>query len=281
MLGDQYIYRLQRSWGKVIFSEACVKNSVHRGVVSGPTPGGGRFGVWLWGLRPTPEGEVGGSGQGVIKAHTHTRGLQTHTQGVYSSMHWGRPSKQMATAAGGKHPTGMHSCLSEVLVWVFQRIIFLISEILLNSDLRWLNNSNYSLVECIDCHIIQISGGTRMFRGDANSQSGCANLFSLVKTAWKWKNLYPGGGVPGAPLDPPMILQNLQTSSPSIYNILHRSKQFIGVLSVDNINQIVRIGESLNTISRSEEFHDIQLFNWVSLIRVRIIFFTSISINCI
>ena len=25
-------YRLQRSWGKVIFSEACVKNSVHRGV---------------------------------------------------------------------------------------------------------------------------------------------------------------------------------------------------------------------------------------------------------
>ena len=26
-----YIYRPQRSWGKVIFSEACVKNSVHRG----------------------------------------------------------------------------------------------------------------------------------------------------------------------------------------------------------------------------------------------------------
>ena len=93
----------------------------------------------------------------------------------------------------------------------------------------------------------------------------------------KIKNLDPGGGVPGAPLDPPMILQNLQASSPSIYNILHRSKQFVGVLSVDNINQIVRIGESLNTISRSEEFHDIQL----SLIRVRIIFFTSISINCI
>ena len=27
-----YIYRPQRSWGKVIFSEACVNNSVHRGV---------------------------------------------------------------------------------------------------------------------------------------------------------------------------------------------------------------------------------------------------------
>ena len=28
-------YRPQRSWGKVIFSEACVKNSVHGGVVPG------------------------------------------------------------------------------------------------------------------------------------------------------------------------------------------------------------------------------------------------------
>ena len=26
-----YFYRPQRSWGKVIFSEACVKNSVHEG----------------------------------------------------------------------------------------------------------------------------------------------------------------------------------------------------------------------------------------------------------
>ena len=37
-------YRPQRSWGKVIFSEACVKNSVHRGGVHGRGPflaGGG------------------------------------------------------------------------------------------------------------------------------------------------------------------------------------------------------------------------------------------------
>ena len=33
-------YRPQRSWGKVIFSEACVKNSVHRGV-GGMGHGGG------------------------------------------------------------------------------------------------------------------------------------------------------------------------------------------------------------------------------------------------
>ena len=33
-----YLYRPQRSWAKVIFSEACVKNSVHRG---GGGSGGG------------------------------------------------------------------------------------------------------------------------------------------------------------------------------------------------------------------------------------------------
>ena len=31
-------YRMQRSWGKVIFSEECVKNSVHRGDRSHGTP---------------------------------------------------------------------------------------------------------------------------------------------------------------------------------------------------------------------------------------------------
>ena len=28
---EHHIYRLQRSWAKVIFSQVCVKNSVHRG----------------------------------------------------------------------------------------------------------------------------------------------------------------------------------------------------------------------------------------------------------
>ena len=42
-------YRLQRSWGKVIFSEVCVKNFVHRG-----------RGV----SRLTPGGMLGGSGRG-------------------------------------------------------------------------------------------------------------------------------------------------------------------------------------------------------------------------
>ena len=48
-------YRPQRSWGKVIFSEACVNNSVHRGGACMVAPGGmhgctGGGRVWLhWG----------------------------------------------------------------------------------------------------------------------------------------------------------------------------------------------------------------------------------------
>ena len=62
--------------GKVIFSEACVKNSVL---------GGGTLQV----SRPTPRGEVEGSGlgespgphPGVLQAHTRGVGFQAHTQG--------------------------------------------------------------------------------------------------------------------------------------------------------------------------------------------------------
>ena len=50
-------YRPQRSWGKVIFSEACVKNS---GGISRPTPRGGGWGVWSGGVsRSTPGGVRG------------------------------------------------------------------------------------------------------------------------------------------------------------------------------------------------------------------------------
>ena len=51
-------------WGKVIFSEACVKNSVHRGgclVLGEGVPGPG--GV----SRPTTKGEVEGD---LVQAHT-------------------------------------------------------------------------------------------------------------------------------------------------------------------------------------------------------------------
>ena len=73
-------------WGKVIFSQECVNNSVHRGrvqVVSQhalqqvsrrvPAPG-----------ESAPRGVPGGDPPG------------------------------MATAAGGTHPTGMHSCIFNI-----------------------------------------------------------------------------------------------------------------------------------------------------------------------
>ena len=56
--------------------------------------------------RPTPRGKLRGLG-GDLQAHT--REVSRPTPGGYPSIHWGRPPQQMATAAGGTHPTGMHS----------------------------------------------------------------------------------------------------------------------------------------------------------------------------
>ena len=64
-------YRPQRSWGKVIFSEACVKNSVHRGGCLGPDPGGKLGGLAGRGcLGPDPGG-----------VQAHTRGISRPTPG--------------------------------------------------------------------------------------------------------------------------------------------------------------------------------------------------------
>ena len=81
------IYRPQRSWGKVIFSEACVKNSVHRGGdlqatprgevegsglgggSPGPHPGGSLRGL-AWGVsRPIPGGRLRGLAWGGVSQH--------------------------------------------------------------------------------------------------------------------------------------------------------------------------------------------------------------------
>ena len=62
--------------GKVIFSEACVKNSVHRGVLGpGGSAAGGAWSGGFWSRRGVPGGDP-----------------------------------PMATAVGSMHPTGMHSC---------------------------------------------------------------------------------------------------------------------------------------------------------------------------
>ena len=57
-------YRPQRSWGRVIFSKACVKNSVHSRGCLGPDPGGRLGGSGLGGgcLGPDPRWRLGGLG---------------------------------------------------------------------------------------------------------------------------------------------------------------------------------------------------------------------------
>ena len=71
--------------------------------------------------RPTPKGEVEGSGQGESSGPNpggRLRGLaggwvsRPTPRGVYPTMHRADTPlpQQMATAPGGTHPTGMHSC---------------------------------------------------------------------------------------------------------------------------------------------------------------------------
>ena len=73
-----------------------------RGIRSRPTPKGKIEGIRS---RPTPKGEIKGDQ------------IQAHTQGGNSGGS-GPDPPQTTTAAGGTHPTGMHSCLGEILVFV-------------------------------------------------------------------------------------------------------------------------------------------------------------------
>ena len=85
-----------------VFTPVC--HSVHRGECLGPGPGG-RLG-----------GLAGGGG---VQAHTQGGGVQAQGwcpgQGpgecIPACTEADTPLQQTATAAGGTHPTGMHSCL--------------------------------------------------------------------------------------------------------------------------------------------------------------------------
>ena len=59
--------------------------------------------------RPTPKGKVEGSGWGGGSPGPHLGGGGACCRGVPTLGGGGLPA--MATAAGGTHPTGMHSCL--------------------------------------------------------------------------------------------------------------------------------------------------------------------------
>ena len=75
---SNFIFNVRkRSCGKVMLSQACVKNSVHRGRVCQTPP----------------------------RADTHPPGQTTPPT----------PQKHTATAADGTHPTGIHSCLTHKL----------------------------------------------------------------------------------------------------------------------------------------------------------------------
>ena len=80
--------------------------------VSRPTPKGEVEGICLGGVsRPTPKGKLRGICLGGVSRPTPGGSPGPHLVGVYPSMHWGRPLPiPTATAAGGTHPTGMHSC---------------------------------------------------------------------------------------------------------------------------------------------------------------------------
>ena len=101
----------------------------------GPHPRGKSRGSGLGGSPdPRPRGKLTGIWQGCLQTHTWG-GLQTHTQGVCPGPHLGghqahtggvmsrprpgwipgcteadTPPQQTATAPGGTHPIGMHSC---------------------------------------------------------------------------------------------------------------------------------------------------------------------------
>ena len=95
---------------------------------AGPHPGG-MLRVWLGGLQAhTPGGRLGGLARGspgpyLGGAQAHTYGVPRPTPGggVYPNMHWDRqppPPQQTGTAAGGMHPTGMHSFVENTECWI-------------------------------------------------------------------------------------------------------------------------------------------------------------------
>ena len=91
----------KRSLGKVIFSQVCVKNSVHRG------------GCLLWGV-PAPGGRSA-PGEGVPALGGGGLLLGRVCLLLGGSAPGGRclvETPPTATAVGSTHPTGMHSCFS-------------------------------------------------------------------------------------------------------------------------------------------------------------------------
>ena len=145
-----YLPPANEVWGKVIFLHlsvilftggggaipACIAGGIPACLAAGLQGGGipaclagfqahtqgGKFrGIWLGGVsRPTPKGEVE---RDLVQAHSQG--------GSWGGSGWGGTCSRAgvcvetpvtATAAGGTHPTGMHSCL--LLHWPVNKHIF-------------------------------------------------------------------------------------------------------------------------------------------------------------
>ena len=109
-----HFYRPQRRWGKLIFSEACVKNSVLQrgglvlgGMVQG-VPGPGVVYSWVGGL--VPGGAWSRGGGLVLEGGACSRGVWSQGGGIPACTEADSPPGEAATAADRTHPTGMHSC---------------------------------------------------------------------------------------------------------------------------------------------------------------------------
>ena len=91
-------------WGKVIFSVACVKNSVHR---EGVPAAGGCL------LRGVPGRGVSPPGQCLVEGCLLPGSAWSQGGLVLGRCAWLR-TPRTATSAGGTHPTGMHSCFFDL-----------------------------------------------------------------------------------------------------------------------------------------------------------------------
>ena len=116
LIRAQHFYRPQRSCGKVMFSQVCVKNSFHGEGGSIPactgayipradTPTQCMLGYIplpsaCWDTHPSTQCMLGYTPSYPVHAGVHT---------LLPSASWDTPTPT-ATAADGTHPTGMYSC---------------------------------------------------------------------------------------------------------------------------------------------------------------------------
>ena len=130
-----HFYRPQRSCGKVIFSQACVKNSVGGGSVCLSA---------CWDTPPwadTPLGQTHPLGRHHPQADTTPSQCMLGYTPVHAGIHTPpcpvHAGIDMATAADGMHPTGMHSCCLAIYVrFSFAHVTYYFVIIIINSKVR-------------------------------------------------------------------------------------------------------------------------------------------------